>query len=219
MGTIDMTPALVRPHPKTGPRKFDAMKRKKGKTKILPDTSKKRLIEMEEEERQRKNKIKELNQNREHSRNTGQKTIPKLADEFTSKPKKNRKISSDDEIENVSVSDEALVESEDDFDEDDVIVLDRNFQINNFVLVKFDTKKTVYHYVGLIEEVSHSMATIKFMRASKIRNTFIFPDIEDVASVLLDDIKTKLPSPTTWMKRGSLKYTFDKPLWVIKNIR
>ena len=97
--------------------------------------------------------------------------------------------------------------------------MDRNFQINNFVLVKFDTKKTVYHYVGLIEEVSHSMTTVKFMRVSKVRNTFIFPEIEDVASVPLEDIKTKLPTPTTWMKRGSLKYKFDKPLWVIPNLR
>lgn len=218
-GTVNVTPDLVRPYPKAGPRKLHGMKRKKGKTRILTDTPEKRLIEMEEEERQRKNKIKELNKNRKCSKNTGQKTIPKLADELTSKPEKNRKISSDDEIENVSVSDEALVESEEDFDEDDVIVLDRNFQINNFVLVKFDTKKTVYHYVGIIEEVNHSMATVKFMRVSKIRNTFIFPDIEDVASVPLEDIKTKLPTPTTWMKRGSLKYKFDKPLWIIPNIR
>lgn len=174
---------------------------------------------MEEEERQRKNKIKELNKNRKCFKNTGQKTVPKLADEFTSKPDKNRKFSSDDEIENVSVSDETVVELEEDFDEDDVIVLDRNFQINNFVLVKFDTKKTVYHYVGIIEDVNQTMATVKFMRVSKLRNTFIFPDIEDVASVLLEDIKTKLPTPTTWMKRGSLKYKFDKPLWIIPNIR
>ena len=86
---------------------------------------------MEEKERQRKNKIKELNKNQKCSKN-----------------EKSRKISSDDEIEYVSVSDEALVEidsSEEDFDVDDVIVLDRNFLVNNFVLVKFNTKKTVYH--------------------------------------------------------------------------
>lgn len=174
---------------------------------------------MEKEERQRKNKIKELNKNRKCSNYIGQKIIPKLADEFTSKLEKNRKIGSDDEIENISVSDKALVESEEDFDEDDLVVLDRNFQISNFVLVKFDTKKTICHYVGIIKEVNHSMATVKFMRVSKIRNTFIFPDIEDIASVPLEDIKTKLPTPTTWMKRGSLKYKFDKPLWVIPNIR
>ncbi|CAB3253349.1 unnamed protein product [Arctia plantaginis] len=140
-GTVNVTPDLVSPYPKAGPRKLHGMKRKRGKTRILTDTPEKRLIEMEEEERQKKSKIKELNKNRKCSKNIGQKTIPKLADEFTSKAKKNRKINSDDEIENVSVSDEALVESEEDFDEDEVIVLDRNFQINNFVLVKFDTKK------------------------------------------------------------------------------
>lgn len=57
------------------------------------------------------------------------------------------------------------------------------------------------------------------MSISKIRNTFIFPDIKDVASVLLEDIKTKLPTPTSWMERGSLKYKFDKPLWIIPNSR
>ncbi|XP_047538676.1 uncharacterized protein LOC125072196 [Vanessa atalanta] len=163
-GTVNVTPDVVRPYPKAGPRKLQGMKRKKGKTRILTDTPEKRLIEMEEEERQRKNKIKELNKNRKCFKNTGQKTVPKLADEFTSKPEKNRKFSSDDEIENVSVSDETVVELEEDFDEDDVIVLDRNFQINNFVLVKFDTKKTVYHYVGIIEDVNQTMATVKFMR-------------------------------------------------------
>ena len=204
-GTVNVTPDLVRPYPKAGPRKLDGMKRKKGKTRILTDTPEKRLIEMKEKERQRKNKIKELNKNQKCSKN-----------------EKSRKISSDDEIESVSVSDEALVEivsSEEDFDVDDVIVLDRNFLVNNFVLVKFNTKKTVYHYVGIVEEVNHSMATVKFMRASKIRNTFMFPDIEVVASAPLEDIKTKLPTPTTWIKRGSLKYKFDKPLWVIPNLK
>ena len=218
MDTVNITPDLVRPYPKAGPRKMRSMIRKKGKTRILTDTPEKRVIELEEAERQRKNKIKELNKNEKCYKNKGQKTIPKLADELTSKREKNRKVSSENIAENISVSDESLEEEEEDFDEDDVIVLDRNFQINNFVLVKFDTKKTVYHYVGLIQEVSHSMATVKFMRVSKVRNTFIFPEIEDVASVPLEDIKTKLPTPTTWMKRGSLKYKFEKPLWATPNL-
>ena len=89
------------------------------------------------------------------------------------------------------------------------------------MLVKFNTKKTVVHYVGRIEDISHTMATIKFMRLSKIKNTFFFPEVDDIASVLLDDIKTKLPGPKTCnkTKRGSSKYTFDKPLWVIPNLR
>ncbi|CAK1554963.1 unnamed protein product [Leptosia nina] len=61
-GTVNVTPDVVRPYPKAGPRKLQGMKRKKGKTRILTDTPEKRLIEMEEQERQRKNKIK-LNKN------------------------------------------------------------------------------------------------------------------------------------------------------------
>lgn len=109
-----------------------------------------------------------------------------------------------------------LVETlEEEFDEDDVIVLDRNFQVNEFVLVKFNTNKTVVHYVGRIVEASHSMATIKFMRLTKMQNTFLYPEIDDIASVPVDDIKTKLPKPKTFnkTKRGSSKYRFDKLLW------
>lgn len=100
-----------------------------------------------------------------------------------------------------------------------MIMIDRNFQINDFVLVKFNTKKTVVHYLGRIEDISHTMATIKFIRLSKIKNTF-FPEVDDIASVSLDDIKTKLPGPKTCnkTKRGSSKYTFHKPLWVIPNL-
>ncbi|KAF2883106.1 hypothetical protein ILUMI_23078 [Ignelater luminosus] len=92
---------------------------------------------MAEQKRQRKNKIKKDRKN--NSKKTGKKTIPKLVEELTSKGEKKRKMSSDDDIENDSLSDKTFVEE--DFDEDDVIVLDRNFQVNDFVLVKFDTKK------------------------------------------------------------------------------
>ncbi|GBP87441.1 hypothetical protein EVAR_61481_1 [Eumeta japonica] len=53
-GTVNVTPDLVRPYPKAGARKLHGMKRMKGKTRILTETSEKRLIEMEEEERQKK---------------------------------------------------------------------------------------------------------------------------------------------------------------------
>lgn len=162
--------------------------------------------------RQRKNKDKEDKKNKRASKFTGKKRIPKIDESFTSKLKKKKEIISDEEIENESSEEES-------FDEDDVIILDRNLKVNDYVLVKFDTNKSVYHYVGQIEEVGHSLATIKFMRMSKIRNTFMYPDIEDISSVPLTDIKTKLPEPTIWTKRGNSKYTFNKPIWVIPNMR
>ncbi|KAK9892994.1 hypothetical protein WA026_023208 [Henosepilachna vigintioctopunctata] len=54
-----------------------------------------------------------------------------------------------------------------------------------------------------------------------IRYSFFFPCVDDIASVPLEDIKTKLPIPKTCnkTKRGSSKYTFDKPLWVLTILR
>lgn len=54
---------------------------------------------------------------------------------------------------------------------------------------------------------------------SKIRNTFMYPEVEDNSSVPLNDIKTKLAEPKIWTKRGSSKYTSEKPIWVIPNLR
>jgi hypothetical protein len=222
-----VTPEIVRPYPKASPRKLIRNVRKKGKTRILTDTPEKRLIELAEQERQTKNRAKRERQEKKVLKNTEKKQIPKLPPELTSnRAKKKQMSSSDSDVENV-VLDESSGESfinetaEEEFDEDDVIIVDRKFKINDFVLVKFNTKKTVVHYVGQIEDISPTMATIKFMRLSKIKSTFFFPEVDDIASVLLDDIKTKLPVPKTCnkTKRGSSKYTFDSPLWVIPNLR
>ncbi|CAG5041204.1 unnamed protein product [Parnassius apollo] len=222
-----VTPEIVRPYPKACPRKLIKNARKKAKTRILTDTPEKRLIELAEQEKQIKNKAKKERQEKKVLKNTGKKQIPKLPSELTSNRVKKRQMSSSDsDIENVLLTDSsegsfAEDTSEEELDEDDVIMVDRNFQKNDYVLVKFNVKKTVVHYVGQIEDISHTMATIKFMRLSKIRNTFFFPEVDDIACVLLDDIKTKLPEPKTCnkTKRGSSKYTFDKPLWVIPNLR
>lgn len=222
-----VTPESVRPYPKAGPRKLTGNARKKGKTRILTDTPEKKLIELAEQEKQRKNKVKQDKQEKKVLKNIDKKKITKLPLELTSKRGKKRQMSSSDsEIENITLADSSegsFVEekSEEEFDEDDVIVIDRHFRVNDYVLVKFDIKKSVVHYVGRIEEISHTMATVKFMRLSKMRNTFLFPEIDDIASVPLNDIKTKLPEPkaSNNTKRGSFKYTFDKPLWVITNLR
>lgn len=106
-GTVNVTPDLVRPYPKAGPKKLNGMKRKKGKSRILTDTPEKR---QKWKKKKDKEKIRSKSSTKiENALKIQDKTIPNLADEFTSKPEKNRKISSDVEIENVSVSDETLV--------------------------------------------------------------------------------------------------------------
>ncbi|CAG5022839.1 unnamed protein product [Parnassius apollo] len=148
---------------------------------VTPEiTHLKRLIELAEQEKQIKNKAKKERQEKKVLKNTGKKQIPKLPSELTSNRVKKRQMSSSDsDIENVLLTDSsegsfAEDTSEEELDENDVIMVDRNFQKNDYVLVKFNVKKTVVHYVGQIEDISHTMATIKFMRLSKIRNTFFF---------------------------------------------
>lgn len=105
-------------------------------------------------------------------------------------------ISSDSEIEDVSTADssECLFvgeTSEDEFGEY-VILLDISFKVNNIMWVR-------------IMKISSPLATIKFIRLGKMRNTFMCLEIDDIASVLIDDIKTKLPEPKPCKntKRGS----------------
>lgn len=57
-----------------------------------------------------------------------------------------------------------------------------DFRVNDTVLVKFDPTKSVVYYVGRIEEIGQTMATDKFMRMSNMRNTFIFLEMDDIAS-------------------------------------
>lgn len=139
----------MRLYPKAGPR-LSSMKRKKGKTRILTDTPEKRLIEIAEQEKQRKNKAKEERQFKKNLKNTEKKKNPKLPVELTSKRAVEKEmISSDSDMENVFIAASSegsfvIETSEEELDEDDVIILDRNFKINDFVLVKFDTKKLLY---------------------------------------------------------------------------
>lgn len=137
----------MRPYPKASPRKLIRNVRKKGKTRILTDTPEKRLIELAEQERQAKNRAKREKQEKKILKNTEKKQFPKLPPELTSNRAKKRQMSSSDsDLENV-VLDESSGESfinetsEEEFDEDDVIMVDRNIKINDFVLVKFNTKK------------------------------------------------------------------------------
>lgn len=144
----------------------------------MTDTPEKRLIELAEQERQTKNRAKRERQEKKILKNTEKKQIPKLPPELTSNRAKKNQMSSSSDVENV-VLDESSGESfinetsEEEFMKMMIMVY-RNFIIYCFVLVKFNTKKTVVHYVGQIEDISPTMATIKFMRLSKIRNTFFF---------------------------------------------
>ncbi|CAG5019194.1 unnamed protein product [Parnassius apollo] len=71
-----------------------------------------------------------------------------------------------------------------------------------WVLVKFTTKSSLKHYVGIVSSVNYEgIPTVKYVRKSAFRgnddNTaFVYPDVPDVCELRhLDDIVCKLPNP------------------------
>ncbi|KAK2702746.1 hypothetical protein QYM36_018656 [Artemia franciscana] len=113
-----------------------------------------------------------------------------------------------------------------DLGEDDVVASDRPvspIQIGKFVLVKFElgkSKSSCVYYVGLVESIDNDVADVKFLR--KIGPKFVFPEIEDKATVDKKDIVLVLPDPSSsggtarsiagHVKEAEVKHIY--PRWV-----
>lgn len=71
--------------------------------------------------------------------------------------------------------------------------------VGDFVVTKFLTKKAMAMYVGQIQERLISILgeyKVKFLRREKASSvTFVFPEVNDCADVLLTDIVGRLPQP------------------------
>lgn len=75
-----------------------------------------------------------------------------------------------------------------------------------YVIVAFDTTKTVRHFVGKVEDSDDAGWKIRFLR--KKSNFFIWPLVDDYSYVLSNDIITALPIPVE-SRRGKLSFDFD----------
>ncbi|KAK2721124.1 hypothetical protein QYM36_003411 [Artemia franciscana] len=204
-GTAPITPESVRPHPRIDPTKRNPSNgRKRGKTRILTDTPEKEQLEREKHNREAKKAKKK----------TPQKKITKtkkMVGRRQTKVGNKRKPSA---FIRLSVSETSLSEPElpddicdDESDmsldlgEDDVVASDRPvspIQIGKFVLVKFElgkSKSLCVYYVGLVESIDNDVADVKFLR--KIGPKFVFPEIEDKATVDKKYIVLVLPDPSS----------------------
>lgn len=78
-------------------------------------------------------------------------------------------------------------------------------------MVKFATKTTVKHYVGVVEDLDpDGFPTVKYLRKSLFKSekgtNFVFPQVPDICKVNhLDDIVCKLPDPVTG-RRGQFYF-------------
>ncbi|KAK2710231.1 hypothetical protein QYM36_013773 [Artemia franciscana] len=189
------------PHPRLDPTKRNPSNgRKRGKTRILTDTPEKEQLEKEKHNRQAKKAKKKTPQKKitktkkmvgRRQTKVGNKRKPsafiRLSVSETS--------SSEPELPDDICDDESDMSH--DLGEDDVVASDRlvsPIQIGKFVLVKFElgkSKSSYVYYVGLVESIDNDVADVKFLR--KIGPKFVFPEIEDKATVDKKDIVLVLP--------------------------
>lgn len=67
----------------------------------------------------------------------------------------------------------------------------------DFVVIKFEKKKTVKHYVGkILSKCNYGDYEIFYLR-KKSSGTFVFPNVKDKATVHISDIILQLPMPIT----------------------
>lgn len=169
----DMSPEFVRPYPKAGPRKTDMRGRKRGKTRILTDTPEKDELLADEQKRQvsslKKVKVSKQVFAESSSDSDGSEVFQRSSDD----------------------SDEDYSNEQFDFDTETV-------KSGDFVVVKFATKKSLMYYVGvLLSDVNdEGCCDINFLRKSHRRQlSFVWPTVEDTASVEKENIVMKLPEP------------------------
>lgn len=161
-------------YPKAEPRK-NLKIRRKGRSKIVTDTPEKLEIEEKYHEKKRKEAIS-------LSKSTKRRLTESTSALSTS--------SSSDTQTDSFVSDSSDAESFIDFEFDRYHDLP---EINSYVLVEFHDKKSVF-YVAKVIEVNDNDFKVTFLRHSaKNKNTFLFPNVEDISYVNKSDVRCVLP--------------------------
>lgn len=195
---VMLSPEDVVPLPKAGPRKKAKVGRELGKTRIVTSTPEKDALLAKAKEKEITEELRRIKKE--------QKNI-KDAEKLLNKEKKRevkRKIleiySSSEEDGNISgvesIGDSDLeVEEEEEFS-----FYSNEIKENDYVVVKYATKKSILYYIGLVEVVSKGDQGgdfhVNFLRRRGNTYTFHFPEKPDKSDVMFNDIVLRLPPPT-----------------------
>ncbi|XP_063837138.1 uncharacterized protein LOC135086264 [Ostrinia nubilalis] len=183
-----VSPVMIRPHPKAGPRKNTNKGRKKGATRILTDTPEKDSIEKEHREREEKKRKKlatavkrNLNKDKKQKRNV--ETSSSDEENIVMPPSPNSDYVLEDDENEKSESEE-----NDDGDDEDV-------RKGDWVVVNLTSKKNLVHrFVGQVMKVYLASLDVKF--AKKIdEKKFKWPERVDVSMIGKYQVVKKLPPP------------------------
>jgi hypothetical protein len=96
---------------------------------------------------------------------------------------------------NFTIHDESDDFAEETGSEPEVGSLTQSLEPNDFVLVKFATKKTIKYFVGQMKEMGPHEYLINFFRTRPTSWKFCSLEIEDTASIDSTDVILKLPQP------------------------
>lgn len=186
---------MVQPYPRPIIKRKTGGNSKRGKSRIYTDTPEKDRLE--ELEREKENRYKRKKTTKKESV-TRQVFTQQTKNKNEGKKNKKKTVSSSDSESNESI----ILESDevsDDFSDVDYSLTDNDeLDKNDYVLVKFASKTTIVHYVGIVTEVLNlNEFEIKFLRRKQPGYKFYLPNVEDKSVVDRGDIVLKLPPPNS----------------------
>lgn len=173
---VHVTPQQIRPYPKSAARKIiNKRGRKPGKCRIVTDTPEKAEIELMHEMRQNKKKAQEKKQER----------VKKVL-QFNN--------SSSSEVDYETESESSLDDVEFGIDEIANDKQEETLNVQDFVLVKIASKKTIKFYIALITEINSDVINVRYLKKNKLSGKFLFGE-EKIYELPREDIIFKIGKP------------------------
>lgn len=216
-----ITPEIIRPYPKVDRKALKKSKKGKlpGISRIYTDSPEKYRLEeiekakaMKKQEQERKQRVKEM-----------KRALNLLSDtNITPKPKRQKKtVETDSEDEtDISLRESSCSSIEEMSEgsdiENETPVMSEDIKEDSFVLVKFEKKKSVLHYVGqVVIKYNPTEYNVSFLRKKPSTWKFVFPDTKDEGTVSISDVVCILPQPkSAFTARTAKIFSFGKDLSV-----
>ena len=184
-----VSPVEIRPFPTAAERDPNKKTRKGKKSSIITDTPERQIISQGSKKNNKNSKRGQKRPQQIRKSLFSEKETSEVADSSDS----DSVILDDSSDASISESEDETIEMED----PNVDKLDEG----DYILVKFDTKKTTKYYVGKIESIDANAGTVDcmFLKRKPAKDgqfLFVFPDHLDASEVPVADILCKLLPPS-----------------------
>jgi len=180
------SPKDILPFPKAPPRSSNlAIRgRKRAKSRILTETPEKAKIEEEFRQREEKKSKKSVEKQKKKVEVVKKKVLMSSSDEDSDQ------LSFHD-----SSSDSNFLGQSSESETEEIVTANTNLHFNDFVIVKFPTKRAIKYFIGKIEGLGENEIEVNFLRKKDETFQFFYPEIPDKSFVQREDCIVKLPQP------------------------